>query len=390
MICSLGQDRDLDAGSPEVSSNAQGDAAQAKISCVDLFCGAGGLTHGFKLEGLSVAAGVDIDPACKYPYEINNSARFIEKDVTALTPEEVGGWYGSSNWRILAGCAPCQPFSTYSQRYDNMRDGKWSLLYEFSRLAEELRPDVLTMENVAALERHQVFKDFKSILSDIGYSVWHKVVDCANYGVPQNRKRLVLLASRHGAIELIPETHAPHQWRTVRELIDGLPEIMAGDRCSLDSLHTASRLSPLNLKRIQASKPGGSWSDWPENLVASCHRSSTGRTYPSVYGRMEWDKPAPTMTTQCHGYGNGRFGHPKQNRAISLREAAILQGFPRSYRFVKPGDPIQFSVVGRLIGNAVPVDLGRAIARSILDHLSISNDHADSVQETKSAGKLIA
>jgi DNA (cytosine-5)-methyltransferase 1 len=354
---------------PRISSFAGHDIFR-KISCVDLFCGAGGLTHGFKLERLPVAAGVDIDPACRYPYEINNGALFVEKNITELTSNEVDHLFDPSDWRVLAGCAPCQPFSTYSRRYDHKRDGKWSLLYEFLRLVEELHPDIVTIENVAALERYQVFKDFVSTLIVFGYCVWHKVIDCADYGVPQNRKRLVLLASLHGPLQLVSRTHEPHQWRTVRESIADLPKIAAGGQWPCDLLHTASQLSPLNLKRIQASKPGGSWCDWPKHLVAACHRSVTGRTYPSVYGRMEWDKPAPTMTTQCHGYGNGRFGHPQQDRAISLREAAILQSFPRTYRFVRPCDPIQFSVVGRLIGNAVPVCLGRAIARSILGHLS--------------------
>lgn len=369
---SVGEGQDQHAVHPEAASRVRCDLP-GRVSCVDLFCGAGGLTHGFKLEGLPVAAGIDLDPVCRYPYEINNGAVFIEKDVTELTPDEVNPWFSDCNWRVLAGCAPCQPFSTYSQRYDNERNGKWSLLYEFSRLTDALRPDVLTMENVAALERHRVFQDFVSRLDTIGYSTWHAVVDCADYGVPQNRKRLVLLASLHGPLELGAPTHEG-RWRTVCDAIGGLDAISAGGQSRLDPLHTASRLSPLNLRRIRASKPGGSWSDWPSHLIAECHRSDTGRTYPSVYGRMEWMKPAPTMTTQCHGYGSGRFGHPEQDRAISLREAAILQGFPRNYRFVRPGDPIQFSIVGRLIGNAVPVDLARAIARSILGHLSALNE----------------
>ena len=364
-----GRDQERGVYPPRIASSTS-HVVSGTVSCVDLFCGAGGLTHDFKLEGLPVAAGVDIDPACRYPYEINNGSLFVEKNITKLTSNEVDHLFDPSDWRVLAGCAPCQPFSTYSQRYDQKRDGKWGLLYEFFRLVEELHPDIVTIENVAALERHQVFKDFVSALIAIGYSVWHKVVDCADYGVPQNRKRLVLIASLHGPLPLISRTHEPYQWCTVRESIQSLPKINAGEQCPYDLLHTASRLSPLNLKRIQASKPGGSWYDWPKHLVATCHRSVTGKTYPSVYGRMEWDKPAPTMTTQCHGYGNGRFGHPKQDRAISLREAAILQSFPRTYRFVRPGDPVQFSVVGRLIGNAVPVYLGRAIARSILGHLS--------------------
>ena len=156
---------------------------------------------------------------------------------------------------------------------------------------------------------------------------------------------------------------------TVRETIGSLPPIKAGERDPQDELHTASSLSPLNLSRIRVSRPGGTWRDWPEELQASCHRKDTGATYPSVYGRMEWDRPAPTITTQCFGYGNGRFGHPEQDRAISLREAAMLQTFPESYAFAPPGAPIKFNKMGRLIGNAVPVRLGEVIARSLVGHV---------------------
>lgn len=142
-----------------------------------------------------------------------------------------------------------------------------------------------------------------------------------------------------------------------------------------DSLHQAAGLSPLNMKRIKASVPGGSWKHWEEDLIADCHKRSTGKTYPSVYGRMEWDEPAPTMTTQYFGFGNGRFGHPEQNRAISLREGAILQSFPKGYRFVPPGSPIYCKTIGRLIGNAVPVKLGEAIGKTLMAHVK---EHAKS------------
>jgi DNA (cytosine-5)-methyltransferase 1 len=127
---------------------------------------------------------------------------------------------------------------------------------------------------------------------------------------------------------------------------------------------------PLNLARIRASKPGGTWKDWPEHLVAKCHTKSTGRTYPGVYGRMAWDEPSQTITTQYFGFGNGRFGHPEQDRGISLREGALLQSFPAGYEFVAHGRPVEISVIGRLIGNAVPVSLGRAIGESLRNHVS--------------------
>lgn len=339
------------------------------ISCVDLFCGAGGLTHGFVLEGVPVVAGIDLDPACRFPYEANNQAKFVERDISKVTTNELNALFGAADLKILAGCAPCQPFSTYAQRYEvDSKDGKWGLLYEFSRLASGTDPDVITMENVPTVAKHEVFHDFVETLKGIGYNVWFDVVDCSRYGVPQMRRRMVLLASRHGPITMIEPTH--EKPKTVRQAIGRLRPLKAGEAAPGDKLHVASKLSEKNLLRIKASKPGGTWRDWPEDLIADCHRIESGSSYPGVYGRMEWSKPAPTMTTQCYGFGNGRFGHPEQDRAISLREAAILQSFPRDYAFVPKGEEASFTVLGRLIGNAVPVDLGRAIARSINSHLA--------------------
>lgn len=339
------------------------------VSCVDLFCGAGGLTHGFVQEGLRVNAGIDLDPACRYPYTANNEASFIQRDISGMKAEEIAELFTPGTIWVLAGCAPCQPFSTYSQRYDTKADHKWKLLYEFGRIATGILPDIVTMENVPTIRKHEVFDDFVESLERLGYEVWHDVVDCAAYGVPQSRKRLVLLASLHGSIEMIEPLYQERRHKTVRQAIGRLRPIEAGESDPRDKLHVASGLSKKNLERIRASKPGGTWRDWPTHLVAKCHRVDSGRTYPSVYGRMEWGKPAPTITTQCHGFGNGRFGHPEQDRAISLREAAILQGFPRRYKFIPPDDEVYFALVGRLIGNAVPVDLGRAIARSIFRHI---------------------
>lgn len=340
-----------------------------KIACVDLFCGAGGLTHGFVKEGVPVVAGIDLDPACAFPYEANNPGKFIQTDIKQLTVDQLTELFENADLRVLAGCAPCQPFSTYAQRYElDGKDGKWGLLYEFARLAKGTRPDVITMENVPTVAKHEVFHDFVDTLKRLGYNVWFDVVDSSLYGVPQTRRRMVLLASRHGDIRMIkPTIDKP---KTVRQAIGRLRALSAGDAAPRDKLHVSATLSEKNLKRIKVSKPGGTWRDWPEHLVADCHRAESGRTYPGVYGRMEWDKPAPTMTTQCYGFGNGRFGHPEQDRAITLREAAIIQSFPRDYAFIPDDGEVSFKVLGRLIGNAVPVDLGRAIARSINSHLA--------------------
>lgn len=355
------------------------------IGAVDLFCGAGGLTRGLKAAGIDVRLGVDLDPACEYPFTFNNNTRFLRKPVQDLTETEVSENWANSRYSLLAGCAPCQPFSLYSQGKTDETDSRWNLLAEFKRLVLRTQPTLVTMENVPRLSNQDVFKVFVEALKDAGYHVCFQVVKASDYGVPQQRERLVLLASRLGDVKLSPPTFSKNP-RTVRSAIASLPPLGAGDGYSGDSLHQTATLSPTNLLRIRASKPGGTWRDWDPELVATCHRKRSGKTYPSVYGRMSWDKPAPTVTTQFFGFGNGRFGHPEQDRAISLREGAILQSFPKNYQFVKPGEPIHFSILGRLIGNAVPVKLGEAIGRSLVAHvLAFDNNFGDELSPEGSA-----
>lgn len=343
------------------------------ISTVDLFCGAGGLTHGFEQAGLTVKAGYDIDLACKFPYEHNNKAKFVLQDVEHLSGSDLAEHFSGTRIKVLAGCAPCQPFSSYSRRYKDSGQSKWQLLQDFARIITQCEPDIISMENVLQLKHHSVFQEFITQLTTLKYCFESYEVNCLDYGIPQSRKRLVLLASKFGKINLIPPTHNPNNYQTVRQTIGNLKPILAGQSSQTDRIHRSSQLSELNLRRIRASKPGGTWRDWPQDLIAKCHLKKSGKTYPGVYGRMEWDKPSPTITTQCFGFGNGRFGHPEQDRAISLREAALLQTFPPEYQFVPPDRPVVFDLVGRLIGNAVPVKLGQVIAQSILMHIDQFN-----------------
>lgn len=339
------------------------------IRAVDLFCGAGGLTRGLEKAGVDVVLGIDVDPTCQFAYEENNKSRFLLKSVADLGAADFKKAFGRSPFSLLAGCAPCQPFSTYRRGKSDRSDERWDLLQHFGRLVKEAQPQLVTMENVPLLEKQDVFQDFVRLLEGEGFYVFHKVVNCMDYGVPQTRQRLVLLASKLGPIALIDPTTPEGRRNTVRKVIEKLPSLKAGETCASDPLHQASSLSPLNLKRIKVSKPGGSWRDWDQGLVADCHKKPSGQTYPSVYGRMSWDEPAPTMTTQFFGFGNGRFGHPEQNRAISLREGAIIQSFPRGYKFVKKGEAIYRKSIGRLIGNAVPVNLGKAIGKTMMLHV---------------------
>ncbi len=336
-----------------------------KINAVDLFCGAGGLTHGLIRAGVNVCVGVDSDPACEYPYTANNNAGFLLKLVEDVSVDELDGYYRNSELKLLVGCSPCQTFSTYNQKAAKS-DKRWFLLHQFCRLAEGLVPDLIAMENVPNLIKHNVFHEFLNSLINCGYLIAYSIVNCADYGVPQRRNRLVLLASRLGSISLMtPEQFGARQ-KTVKEAIGHPPPVEAGATDLKDGLHRCSAVSEINMQRIKASKPGGTWYDWPGELVVDCHKKSSGNKYRSVYGRMTWDTPAPTITTQFFGFGNGRFGHPEQNRALSIREGAILQSFPPDYQFVRPGERVCLKSVGRLIGNAVPVTLGEVIGVSLL------------------------
>lgn len=353
-------------------SNVESDVRSRQPAAVDLFCGAGGLSYGMQQTGIAIVGGIDIDEACRHPFEFNVNASFYERDISKLTPDFIASLFPQQGVRVLAGCAPCQPFSAYANP-SSLRTGQWQLLAKFAEFVRELQPEIVTMENVPPVTKHPVFQSFLAILDCANYHYDHCVVRCADYGIPQTRSRLVLLASRLDDIELVPPTHTEREYVTVRDTIQHLDCIAAGDTSESDSLHKSSGLSQRNLERIRNSKPGGTWRDWDDSLRSACHIRDSGRTFPSVYGRMQWDKPAPTITTQFHGFGNGRFGHPTQDRAISLREGALLQTFPEDYSFVPDDNTVNIAPVARLIGNAVPVRLGEAIGRSIVAHTEASS-----------------
>ncbi len=346
-------------------------ATNSQISVVDLFCGAGGLTRGFLDAGLDVVGGFDLDPSCRFAYEANNAVPFFEQDAELLSGETLSALYNKGTVRVLAGCAPCQPFSNYTQGPKRLSrdDQRWNMLVEFLRLVRAVMPEIVCMENVPQLHAKSAFRDFFSGLVELGYAVEAEVLDCTAFEVPQMRKRLTLLASLRGRIK-IPVSSGSQTPRTVRETIAHLPRIDAGGSCRTDRLHRCMGLSKTNKLRIGQSRPGGTWKDWDDELVLPCHKKFSGRGYGGVYGRMEWDKPAPTITTQCLFYGSGRFGHPEQDRAISLREAALLQTFPEDYHFFCETRSIAQRDIARFIGNAVPVKVGKALAVRIAEHVT--------------------
>lgn len=343
------------------------------ISAIDLFCGIGGLTHGLRKAGIKVKAGIDQDKSCEYAYKINNKAKFIGADVRDIHGQDlIEKFWSNGEKRILVGCAPCQPFSTHSNKVkdeDKEKGNKWNLLNEFKRLIEETSPEVVSMENVPNLANKSIFALFVDFLKKQNYFVSYSNIYCPDYGIPQKRRRLVLLASKLGEISIIKKTHSPDNYRSTLDTIGYLPKVSAGERINNDPIHFSTNLSPKNIERIKSSKPNGTWLDWDESLRLACHKKETGKTYKSVYGRMAWDEPSPTITTQFYNYGTGRFGHPEQDRAITIREAALLQTFPKDYVFYKDEEDISITKLGVHIGNAVPVDLGFVIGKSILKHI---------------------
>lgn len=342
------------------------------VNAVDLFCGVGGLTFGVQKSGIRVVAGLDFEESCRFAYEINNNSKFYLRNIKELEDREVASFYPEdTDIKILIGCAPCQPFSAYSHRYKDSKSKqeKMDLLDYFGKQIKLVKPHIVSMENVPRLVKEPIFDRFVKLLKENDYEVNYKIVYAPAYGVPQNRKRLLLLASKFGKIDFIEEMFNKNNYPTVRDAIFKLPKLRSGEVSVNDPLHRTRKLSELNLKRIKASKPGGTWRDWDSSLLPNCYKKNSGLSYGSVYGRLEWDKPSSTITTQFPGYGNGRFGHPEQDRALSLREGAILQSFPKNYQFIEDENDYSFAKIAMQIGNAVPPKLGEIIGKSILKHL---------------------
>ena len=349
-----------------------------QYAVIDLFCGVGGLTHGLVKTDFEVVAGIDFDNSCKYAFEKNNKgAIFYHKDILNLSPQDLENMFPEGKRRILVGCAPCQPFSLYNKKRNDAetrdKDTKWQLLDAFANLIIDVQPEIISMENVLSLkifDKGSVLHNFVNKLEKNGYLVSHFEVNAQDYGVPQRRKRLILFGTKNDRrIQIIPPTHSKGNYVTVRKALEGLPRLDNGEVCQTDLLHRSRVLGELNLRRIRATREGGFWREWSEDLKLTCHKKENGKSFRSVYGRMNWNDVAPTMTTYCVGLGNGRFGHPEEDRAISLREAAIFQDFPRDYDFIDPNIKFSMSALARQIGNAVPVGLGKVVGASIIKHL---------------------
>ena len=341
---------------------------------VDFFCGGGGMTRGLLNAGVKVLCGIDSNPACKKTYEENNHVQYLETDVMELTPDDLLREYPqlyNADDLLLVGCAPCQPFSVL-RREEFDADGNpiphksVNLLVEFGRFVRALHPAHVLVENVPGLsgKGKEVLDSFKTMLLEEGYEYKEKIIYAKDYGVPQNRRRYILIASRLFTPQIPAPTHGNKDglmpYRTVRETISDYPHIVAGGEDKSIPNHKCANLKPILIERIMATPhDGGSRTDWPDRLILQCHKNFSGHT--DVYGRMRWDEPSPTLTVKCFSLSNGRFGHPEQDRAISLREAAALQTFADNY--IVYGS---MQEIGKQIGNAVPVLLAQKLGTYIL------------------------
>ena len=345
------------------------------VKVFDFFSGCGGASAGLRAAGLEIALGLDNDLDAGRTFQANFAeAEFVYADIEEV-PEEsldaiVSRW--ASNPLLFNACAPCQLFSRQRRGEAPPDDRRLELLNHLLRFVRRHRPELIFAENVPGLldgsAGRKIFLRFTRMLQKLGYQTNHGIVRSQDYGVPQRRARLVLLASLLGPVAPPAQTHGPGtrqpRYSNVADWIGDLPEILAGETHPLVPNHRAARLSSLNLQRIRATPPGGGWKDLPPRLLPDSRKSGFGG-FTDVYGRLRWDSPAPAMTTRCISYSNGRFGHPDQDRAISVREAACLQTFPLDFVFVG-----NLNSQARQVGNAVPALLAQQFGQRITNHLA--------------------
>ena len=341
--------------------------AQDQIRVADFFCGCGGTSAGLRAAGMRIGFGLDFEKDAGNTFRANfPEAEFLQKDISDAHPSEVESLLGTEpNPLLISACAPCQPYSSFVGT--RRKDARRALLLRLVPFIRLLEPTFIFIENVPGMRAIHAnagtFARFRKALRELKFAVTTAVVDCRDYGIPQRRRRLIVLASRLGPISIPEPTHGGTDrppYVTVWESIGDLPPIDAGDVHPQVANHHASDLSPLNLRRIRATPPGGSRFDWPEELWLDCHKDGH-RGHPDVYGRMNPDAPAPSLTTKCTSISNGRFGHPFQDRPISVREAACLQTFPRDFIFKG-----SMKSTTRQVGNAVPVTLAEKMGTAFI------------------------
>ena len=332
-------------------------------TAIDLFCGCGGVTAGLKAARFKVIAAVDNDPIACRTYRANHSSvGLIERDIAKVDPWHIRkSLLKERNLDLLVVCAPCQPFSSHHKSI--IQDARISLVLQATRFAEALQPRLILFENVPGLTAPRFRKLRERLATGLKEQGYHfgttKRLDAANFGVPQRRLRCIMLAGKGEVPPELPQRAMEGMQATVRTAIEDLEPLKSGEADSADDLHFARDHRPVALARLKhIPKNGGSRDSLPSELQLECHKGHRG--HPDVYGRMSWDAVAPTLTTGCTDLTRGRFGHPRDDRALTLREAARLQTFPDNYRFVGNSKD-----VATQIGNAVPVRLIEQLAPTL-------------------------
>ncbi|MDL2271798.1 DNA cytosine methyltransferase [Desulfovibrio sp. OttesenSCG-928-I05] len=334
---------------------------------VDLFAGCGGLTQGMHAAGFKTMVAVELEAVAARAYSLNHPNTIIlTKDVRQVTSEEIKLHLGDNPLHLLAGCPPCQGFSSVRRlnRAEFAPDNRNGLVEEYFRLIKELRPLTIMMENVPGLLHYSLFQSIRAELGALGYAPQVEIVNVRNYGVPQNRKRLVMVGSLLGKLNISKGTT---ERVTVRDTIAHLPK----PADSIDPLHRIVAChTPKILERIKLTpKDGGSRKDLPKEYTLECHKGSN-IGFNDIYGRLRWDDYSTTITSGCLNPSKGRFLHPEQDRALTPREAALLQSFPPDYKF--PTD-IPKQALALLIGNALPPKFSYYQSKNIYEHLQAHN-----------------
>lgn len=351
---------------------------KAQFTAIDLFAGGGGLTVGLKRAGFRVLSAVELNPGAYATYKTNHpEVNALKQDIRSVDGQELLRRLGTDSVDLIAGCPPCQGFCSLTSKYQKV-DPRNLLVAEMQRLVSEVRPRAVMMENVPGLaDKGKVLLDrMIRELKKMGYLVEVSVLQVANYGVPQSRRRLVLLAGKGFKISLPKQTHfrTPERgqkgWRTVGDVLRNLPRPMTLAQSKLKGgpvncdWNVIRVLSEENLRRLRLAKPGKSWTSIPKRLRPRCHKNEKAG-FSNAYGRMAWGNVSPTITGGCTTISKGRFGHPSQLRTISVREASLLQTFPSDYIFEQPF----IDDVCEIIGNALPCDFAETVSASCIQAL---------------------
>lgn len=346
--------------------------SKQKLKAIDFFCSGGGMSFGLQQAGIDVIAGIDFDPECKETYEANiKGAKYILADVGKLDEKDLSKKIDikkNDDSLILVGCSPCQYWTIIRTNKSKSQKSK-NLLHEFHRFVKYYNPGYVVVENVPGiLNKHKEsgLDKFVNELEEQGYLVHYEVVNLNNYGIPETRKRFSLIANRVTKEKIFPKPN--NSCPVVSDFIgqkNGFPKISAGHQDNTNFLHTTSGLSETNIKRLELTpKDGGTRNSWADTdlQINAYKKKNANISFKDTYGRMSWNKPAPTITTKFFSISNGRFAHPEENRAISLREGATLQTFPKNYKFF--GTSI--ASIARMIGNAVPPFYAKQLGKTII------------------------